>query len=374
MKYSDLIDITNIIAISFLFLLSIFLISHKKGKKLTNRILAFFLFSTAVILLNFVLSQKINILSQKIFLMLWLGNSFILLWGPLLYLYIQIVVSQSFSLQRRHMLHLIPFLTYLVFSAFFVLPRYSSHLDLLTSTLSVDFWKWIVFESLISLQLAVYLILSFKALRKYQSWLKNQVLYQKSTLSWLRFILVGFGLVWSIGIVNSTISFIKGQLISFLSFANFLIIFSVAVATVFLALKHPEIFVQTEEKIKYKGSTLNPDDVDRYIERLKRCMNKDKPYLNPGLSLTKLSRKLSIQPRHLSQIINSSLNQNFFDFINVYRIEEAKKYLSDPSMGEETILEIAYMVGFNSKSAFNNAFKKITGNTPSEFKKSIHTE
>jgi len=374
MKYSDLIDITNIIAISFLFLLSIFLISHKKGKKLTNRILAFFLFSTAVILLNFVLSQKINILSQKIFLMLWLGNSFILLWGPLLYLYIQTVVSQSFSLQRRHMLHLIPFLTYLVFSAFFVLPRYSSHLDLLTSTLSVDFWKWIVFESLISLQLAVYLILSFKALRKYQSWLKNQVLYQKSTLSWLRFILVGFGLVWSIGIVNSTISFIKGQLISFLSFANFLIIFSVAVATVFLALKHPEIFVQTEEKIKYKGSTLNPDDVDRYIERLKRCMNKDKPYLNPGLSLTKLSRKLSIQPRHLSQIINSSLNQNFFDFINVYRIEEAKKYLSNPSMGEETILEIAYMVGFNSKSAFNNAFKKITGNTPSEFKKSIQTE
>ena len=374
MKYSDLIDITNIIAISFLLLLSVFLISQKKGKKLTNRILALFLFSTAVILLNFVLSQKIDIHSQKIFLMLWLANSFILLWGPLLYLYIQTVVSHSFSLQRRHMIHLIPFFAYLVFSAFFVLLRSSWHSDLLTSTSSFDFWKWVIFESLISLQLAVYLVLSFKALKKYQAWIKNQVHYQKSTLSWLRFILAGFGLVWSIGIVNSTISFIKGQLIYFLSFANFLIIFSVAVATVFLALKHPEIFVQTEEKIKYKGSTLNPDDVDRYIERLKECMKKDKPYLNPGLSLVKLSRKLSIQPRHLSQIINASLNQTFIDFINAYRIEEAQKYLSDPSMSEETILEIAYRVGFNSKSAFNNAFKKISGKTPSEFKKSIPAE
>jgi len=374
MKYSDLIDITNIIAISFLFLFSFFLISHKKGKKLTNRILALFLFSTAVILLNFVLSQKINILSQKIFLLLWLGNSFILLWGPLLYLYLQIVVSHSFSLQRRHILHLIPFLTYLVFSAFFILPRSYWHLDFLTSTLSFDFWKWIIFESLISLQLAVYLILSFKTLRKYQSWVKNQVLYQKRTLSWLRFILVGFGLLWSIGIVNSTIALIKGKPIYFLSLANFFLIFSIAVATVFRALKNPEIFVQTEEKIKYKGSTLNPDDVDRYIERLKECMKNDKPYLNPGLSLTKLSRKLSIQPRHLSQIINASLNQTFLNFINSYRIEEAKKYLSDPSMSEEAILEIAYMVGFNSKSAFNNAFKKITRKTPSEFKKSIQTE
>jgi AraC-like DNA-binding protein len=374
MKYSDLIDITNIIAISFLFLFSFFLISHKKGKKLTNRILALFLFSTAVILLNFVLSQKINILSQKIFLLLWLGNSFILLWGPLLYLYIQTVVSHSFLLQRRHALHLIPFLAYLVFSPFFVLPRSFSHLDLLTSSSSFDLWILIIFPCLISLQLAVYLILSFKALRKYQSWIKNQVLYQKSTLSWLRFILVGFGLLWSIGIVNSTIALIKGQPIYFLSLANFFFIFSIAVATVFQGLKHPEVFIQTEDKIKYKGSTLNPDDVDRHIERLKECMKNDKPYLNPGLSLVKLSRKLSIQPRHLSQIINASLNQTFIDFINAYRIEEAKKCLSDPSMSEETILEIAYMVGFNSKSAFNNAFKKITGKTPSEFKKSIQTE
>lgn len=374
MKYSNLIEITNIIAISFLFLFSLFLISHKKGSKLSNKILGLFLFSTAASLLNFVLSQKINILSLKIFLLFWLANSLILLWGPLLYLYIQTVVSHSFLLQRRHALHLIPFLTYLVFSPFFVLHRSSSHLDLLTSSSSFDLWILIIFPCLFSIQLAVYLILSFKALRKYRSWIKDKVLYQKSTLNWLRFILVGFGLFWSIGIANSTIALIKGQSIHFLSLVNFFLIFSIAIATVFQGLKHPEVFIQTEDKIKYKGSTLNPNDIDRHIEQLKECMMNDKPYLNPGLNLVKLSRKLSIQPRHLSQIINASLNQTFIDFINAYRIEEAKKYLSDPSMSEETILEIAYMVGFNSKSAFNNAFKKITRKTPSEFKKSIQTE
>lgn len=92
--------------------------------------------------------------------------------------------------------------------------------------------------------------------------------------------------------------------------------FSIAIATVFQGLKHPEVFIQTEDKIKYKGSTLNPNDIDRHIERLEECMSNDKPYFNPGLNLVKLSQKLSIQPRHLSQTLNASLNQTFIDFIN----------------------------------------------------------
>jgi YesN/AraC family two-component response regulator len=102
-------------------------------------------------------------------------------------------------------------------------------------------------------------------------------------------------------------------------------------------------------------------------------MDKEKPYLNPTLTLKELSTELSIPSRYLSQIINEHMQSNFYDYISKYRIEEAKKLLSDLSC-DKTVLEILYEVGFNSKSSFNTAFKKFTGITPSRFKKESLTE
>ena len=99
-------------------------------------------------------------------------------------------------------------------------------------------------------------------------------------------------------------------------------------------------------------------------------MAKNKPFLNPDLNLRDLASEISIPPRHLSQVLNEYFNQNFFDFISRYRIEECKKMLLTSS-GRKTVLEIMYTVGFNSKSAFNKAFKKHTGITPSQFKKNL---
>ncbi len=97
-------------------------------------------------------------------------------------------------------------------------------------------------------------------------------------------------------------------------------------------------------------------------------MENDKPYLNPSLSLTGLANDLSIPHRELSQIINEEFGQHFYDFLNRYRVDESKRILKDPVNSKNTILEICYSVGFNSKSAFNTAFKKHTGITPTEFK------
>ena len=90
----------------------------------------------------------------------------------------------------------------------------------------------------------------------------------------------------------------------------------------------------------------------------------------PSLSLNDLAGKLLMSPRILSQVINGSMNQNFFDFVNSYRIEEAKRILLDPSSQHKTILEILYEVGFNSKSVFHSAFKKHANTTPTQFRKS----
>jgi AraC-like DNA-binding protein len=98
-------------------------------------------------------------------------------------------------------------------------------------------------------------------------------------------------------------------------------------------------------------------------------MQSAKPYLEPELTLDELATQLSVKPKMLSQTINELLRQNFFEFINHYRIEEAKRLLTNPKDKKITVLEVMYEVGFNSKSSFNTIFKKNTGLTPSEFKK-----
>jgi AraC-like DNA-binding protein len=119
---------------------------------------------------------------------------------------------------------------------------------------------------------------------------------------------------------------------------------------------------------KYAASRLKQSDCEAIIRELTLCMKTEKPYLTPSLSVDDLARKLKIPARHLSQAIHTCLNQNFYDFINSYRIEESKKYIRDESYSNQTLLAIAYDAGFNSKSVFNAAFKKNTGLTPKEYK------
>ncbi|HEY8734249.1 MAG TPA: helix-turn-helix domain-containing protein, partial [Puia sp.] len=98
-------------------------------------------------------------------------------------------------------------------------------------------------------------------------------------------------------------------------------------------------------------------------------MQDKKPYLEPELNLEQLASQLFIKPKLLSQAINEILGQNFYDFINRHRIEEAARLLTNPKDKKITILEVLYEVGFNSKSSFNTLFKKYTGLTPTEFRR-----
>jgi YesN/AraC family two-component response regulator len=98
-------------------------------------------------------------------------------------------------------------------------------------------------------------------------------------------------------------------------------------------------------------------------------MINEKPYLMPALTLDKLASLISIQPRVLSMIINRHFDCNFFEFINSYRVEEAKRILADSTLNEKNMLDVMYDVGFNSKATFNTLFKKKAGMTPSEYRK-----
>ena len=99
-------------------------------------------------------------------------------------------------------------------------------------------------------------------------------------------------------------------------------------------------------------------------------MQENEPYLDSNLSIYDLAKQLDVPARELSVSINHTLNKHFFDFINEYRIKKAMDLIQNSSDEKLTILEILYEVGFNSKSSFNTAFKKHTGITPTEFKRS----
>lgn len=120
---------------------------------------------------------------------------------------------------------------------------------------------------------------------------------------------------------------------------------------------------------KYKGSTLTQQRSKQLLNELLKVMAAEKPFLDPELSLQKLGQRLGITKEDLSQVINEQLGMNFKNFLNKHRIEEAKKRLLDPQENQFVLLKIAFDVGFNSKSAFNASFKKVTGLSPSEYRK-----
>jgi AraC-like DNA-binding protein len=122
---------------------------------------------------------------------------------------------------------------------------------------------------------------------------------------------------------------------------------------------------------QYERSALTATQAKAYHENLIRLMTEEKPYLNGELTAQELATKLGISANYLSQILNQQQRQNFFDFINSYRVIEVKNRVSSERYQNYTLLAIALESGFNSKTAFNTVFKKNTGVTPSQFHKSI---
>ena len=126
-------------------------------------------------------------------------------------------------------------------------------------------------------------------------------------------------------------------------------------------------------KNKYKDSVLDAAIVEQCMKKLMYVMDIEKVYTNDKLSLQLLSKKISVTPHILSQVINEQMNKNFSDFVNGYRIEESRKRLQEAD-DDTSILHICYEVGFNSKSAFYRAFKKFSNMTPSQYQKTLKKE
>jgi AraC-like DNA-binding protein len=122
---------------------------------------------------------------------------------------------------------------------------------------------------------------------------------------------------------------------------------------------------------KYTKSSLDESGKQKIMAGIVLELESRKYYSDNLASLSELAKKIGESPHHVSQVINEKLNKNFFELLAFYRVEEAKKLLTGDKKNRLTIEEISEMVGYNSKTAFNNAFKKNTGKTPSEFRKTV---
>ncbi|MBC8155306.1 MAG: helix-turn-helix transcriptional regulator [Bacteroidetes bacterium] len=126
-----------------------------------------------------------------------------------------------------------------------------------------------------------------------------------------------------------------------------------------------------EPKRKYEKSSLSEEVEEAILQKLTRCMDDQKAYVQSDLSLPKLAGQLNTTPHHLSQLLNDRLEQSFFDMLASYRIREAQQLLQSPATANLKIDEIAERVGYNSPSAFHTAFKRLTGQTPAQFRGTV---
>ena len=122
---------------------------------------------------------------------------------------------------------------------------------------------------------------------------------------------------------------------------------------------------------KYQKSSLSDENKELILARIKKEMEGNRYFTNNLASLSGLSKQINESSHHVSQVINEKLNKNFFELLAVYRVEYAKKLISEDKDMKLTIEELTDMVGYNSKSSFNIAFKKYTLKTPSEYRKSL---
>lgn len=365
--------VLSILAAFQLLFVSLYLIFHQRGNKGNNKLLGVFFLLFAISMTD--IAIRFIGIDIKVPALHLIDDGFIFLYGPLIYFYTKRVVYRDFQFKILHLIHFIPFIlfiTWLVFGVFSLSHTDQAEAILQIQTASLPMWM-VALNLPIYLYLLSYLWFSNQSIKIYSKVIKNNFSsIENINLNWLRFIIRSFTAITIVAMINGVVPILGLPFVQYSSLILLLIFTFLFINKVLLkALNHPEIFsgISLKDSIKYAGSNLISNEIENYKTQLVSLLEEEKLYLIPELTIKDLADKLSISPKMLSQIINQGFNQHFYDFINSYRCQEVKTILTN-SNEKITISEAMYQSGFNSKSSFNKEFKKLTGQTPSEFKKS----
>ncbi len=310
-------------------LLAITLLNIHRGNRIANRIMAAILFIFAADMMLHTLAYTEHILYFPHLSKLEPPLTFLL--APLFYFYVRALTGDQFGFTRKEALHFAPALVCVILLA----PHYLQPADVKIQHFLLDHakqcWQCVVIYWLILAQLFGYIVAIARLLRRHRERIQSSFSsLEKINLSWLRNLLLVVILTWLAALIMQLVH-------PTIENANYVwLLVAIAIYWMgYMGLHQPEIFFgATNEKAahkRYGKSTLTPEKADAYLQKLKGFMAKVKPYLRSDLTLPLLARELNISTHHLSQIINEKLGQNFFEFINCQRVEEAKRRIVDPA-------------------------------------------
>ncbi|GAB4188489.1 MAG: hypothetical protein Tsb002_14810 [Wenzhouxiangellaceae bacterium] len=353
MSMSTVLPTLAILTVFVCVVLAAFLLTVKSERQLANRLLAVFLLLTVVDLSGWLWGVQTS----------WLAKLRILLSFLQMPFFLGFITASCFGGFRQrwwHAMHAVPFVLAVI------LALAPGGWPTLTP---VPLWVVVALhvQYYLYMAMAVRLLYRFRLIfRQYYADARSQ------TLIWLSQLVVVSLIAHTLVVMKSVAGF-SGATSSFqwLQITVALIALTTFTWFTFKALLQPEIFRNVDRTLQRVSRLLDntaapPATDDPKMQRLLEYMEQQQPFLDAGLTLPQLARQLDMPARELSLLINHRLGVHFFDFVNRYRVALAREMLRDDQ--QRSILDILYAVGFNSKSSFNAAFRKYTGDTPSRYR------
>lgn len=308
-------------------------------------------------------------------LFLWIGFGYYLD-AALLYFYIKSLVYHDFTLRIRDSVHLIPLG---LFALFLGLTFYSHSLEERILLIDDDIYayspSYLLIDFLCKAGRIGYCVASLLLIINYRNQLKaTHSNIERVDIRWLVSLVIGF-LIITVTEAALACAKLLHLFIGFhphwfevIGLTGYYVVFVLVLALVFSSIRYFSGFVSVKQKELQKKTSEEKLLNAGFAEKIDMLMREHKPYLHPDITLDMLADILKIPSRDLSLVFSRHFDSNFYEFINRYRIEEAKKMLADPEQKSKTITHIYLDVGFNSKSVFNTFFKKHVGKTPSEYR------
>lgn len=306
------------------------------------------------------------------------------IYSPAIYSYVKSLSSNKKRFEIKFLLHFAPAIIILLASiiGFFIFSS-EEKLALLNPDVPKSIFI-IIMRTLIPFYGFTYIIMSLIEIKKYHHRLKeNYSEIESLKINWLIYLILSMTLVWMLEFIQIFLIDVAGKPENIFYKYIYLAISLIMFLIVYRSLNQPQIFSEVNfneaeennepknevEESGYYKSGLTEQKINEIASSLIIIMQNDKPYLKSNLSLSDLAQLNGVSAHNLSEVINTKLNKTFYDFINQYRVDEVKKMLNDVKYENYSILSIGFEAGFNSKTSFNTIFKKFTGTTPSEYKR-----
>lgn len=311
----------------------------------------------------------------------YLGTLLGLLQAGTLYLYAKALMFRDFRLRKGHAVHT---LLFWVVAAILAVEYYLQPMEVKLQILQRRDYPGVLTSPVLAVAIHAvvlgYLYATIRAISRFGVGIRQIFSsIENKQLSWLRALLVGYFAVWTVSLLYCLAAHVVKNhdetqwvvgfagIVGFL-FINYLLLNALRQPAIFngLSAREAALLEEVEAPTTVASPPATADD-RALMERLERHMCERRPHLRSNLTVAQLARELAIAPRELSRLLNRGFGRNFFEFISGYRLEEAKQRLQDPA-GTDSILDVMYHAGFNSKSVFNTLFKKSTGMTPREYR------